>query len=745
MTAGATPSSYPLSDVTTRHAVTPAIELLVLAVAIAIGVGSYFTVRQEGDPAGLLRPEVVALLLVANLVAGIALMILLGRRIALSRAARSPVGGEGRLHVRLVLLFSVIAAVPALLVTIFASLLFQYGVQFWYSDRARGMFENAASLAQGNYQQERDRISRETVTMAGDLENILKSSSIDNSSFYRGFATQVYVRNLSEALIIERGGDGELRTLALVNPYERPIERSITSDMTRQVDQRTTPLVLKERDRIGTLTALGTQGNTYLYASRVFDPQLSVQLARGSAVLADYRQLLARARSLQLQFNAALLIVSLLIVGVAVWIALAVADRLVRPVGELVDAARRVEGGDLSARVAETPARDELGTLGNAFNSMTARLETQNTALVTANAQLDNRRALIEAVMSGVSAGVISIDAGDRTIRLINSSAQMLMGLDAPPVGRTLRDVSPELDALLDQPSREATVQTTVQGETRTFAVRIARDGTGPIITFDDITQQLTDQRRAAWADVARRIAHEIKNPLTPIQLAAERLQRRYGGKVEVGDTTFTRLTDTIVRQVSDLRRMVDEFSSFARMPKPVFREEALIDIARQTMFLHEVAHPGIRFDIRNDDPAPLLICDRRQLGQALTNIVKNAVEAVEEADKTEGSITMTLTGEAGRVVLSVTDTGVGLPLERDRIVEPYMTTRARGTGLGLAIVKKIVEEHLGTMTFADRTGGGTIVTLSFDNSLLAPFAQSDDPQTHDDDRTIAALTRNRI
>ncbi|MEH3099516.1 sensor histidine kinase [Sphingomonas adhaesiva] len=746
MTAEATPASLAVPAPATRFRVTPALELAVLSLAVGIGIGSYFIVQGEGDPAGLLAPPIVALMLVANLVAGIALLMLLGRRIARSRAARSPIGGAGRLHVRLVLLFSVVAAVPALLVTIFASLLFQYGVQFWYSDRARGMFENAASLTRTSYDQIIQRWDEATVTMADDLSAFLREQPIDSNRFPDFFGRQVYYRSLSEGALFAMNPRGGLQTLAVVNPYEIDLARLITPAAIARLNGERRSVVIVTGDRIQVFTRLPGAENIYLYAARVTDPkEMTTQTARAEAALVNYRQLLARARTLQLQFNAALLIVSLLIVGVAVWIALAVADRLVRPVGELVDAARRVEGGDLSARVPDTLERDELGTLSNAFNSMTARLHTQNTALVTAYAQLDNRRALIEAVMSGVSAGVISIDGSDRTIRLINSSAQTLLGLDESPVGRPLAEVAPALAPMLEGGAREATVQLAVHGEPRTFAVRIAQDGTGPIITFDDITQQLTDQRRAAWADVARRIAHEIKNPLTPIQLAAERLQRRYGGKVEEGDTTFGRLTDTIVRQVGDLRRMVDEFSSFARMPKPVFREESLVDIARQTMFLHEVAHPGIRFVLDHDDPGPALVCDRRQLGQALTNIVKNAVEAVEAADASEGRVTMALAQTDERVTIAVSDNGVGLPVERDRIVEPYMTTRARGTGLGLAIVKKIVEEHLGTMTFADRAGGGTIVTLSFDTAPLARLASGDDATMQDDDRALAALTRNRI
>ncbi|PTW43527.1 phospho-acceptor domain-containing protein [Sphingomonas faeni] len=305
-------------------------------------------------------------------------------------------------------------------------------------------------------------------------------------------------------------------------------------------------------------------------------------------------------------------------------------------------------------------------------------------------------------------------------------------------------DVAPELDAMLDGGDREAIVEVGQGSEVRTLAVRIARPATGPILTFDDITQQLLDQRRAAWSDVARRIAHEIKNPLTPIQLAAERLQRRYGGKIEAQDGTFSRLTDTIIRQVGDLRRMVDEFSSFARMPKPVFREESLVDAARQALFLHEVAHPAISFQLVQDDPGLTLVCDRRQIGQALTNIVKNAVEAIETRGEPGGSVTMTLTNDANTVGIAVADTGIGLPAERDRIVEPYVTTRARGTGLGLAIVKKIIEEHCGTIGFSDRPGGGTLVTMTFDAKALAALDQGASASELAGEGRLDTMTRNR-
>ncbi len=730
-------------------AVTPFVELAVLAGSVAIAIATYFIIDSDKSVQHLLSPPLVALLLVANLVPGVALLVLLGRRVAHRRAAISPIGGSGRLHVRLVALFSVIAAVPMLLVTIFASLLFQYGVEFWFSDKARQMLENTTALARVSYGQMLDRWEEATVTMADDLSNALNERQLGDADLAAVFAQQVFYRSLSEGVMFKVLPSGEIQTFALVNPYEVDLSKQISPIGIAAVRAGKRSHVTVGGDRIRTITMIPQTDRLFLYAARVTDVKVMAdQTRRADAVLADYRSLVKRSRSLQLQFNAALLFISLIIVGFAVWIALAVADRLVRPVGELVAAARRVEGGDLTARVAAPTTQDEVGTLANAFNAMTSRLQEQTSALVSANDQLDSRRALIEAVMSGVTAGVISI-GHDGVVRLMNSSASALLGVgDEAPVGQPLSTVSRDLDALRHGDSREAVIQITARGEARTLAVKITGDEDGQVLTFDDITQQLLDQRRAAWSDVARRIAHEIKNPLTPIQLAAERLQRRYGKQIAADDGTFSRLTETIVRQVGDLRRMVDEFSSFARMPKPVFREESLVDIGRQALFLHEVAHSDVRFELVHDEPPPLLVCDRRQVGQALTNIVKNAVEAIEAVEvESPRAVVLTLSQEndGRQVMISVADTGVGLPFERDRIIEPYMTTRARGTGLGLAIVKKIVEEHFGTMAFSDRDGGGTIVTMTFDAAMLATLDCGVDSDVNADaESRLSALTRNR-
>ncbi|MCP3729075.1 ATP-binding protein [Sphingomonas sp. MG17] len=729
-----------------RFTVTPILELVILGVAAGMVITTYLVISGNDGSQRLLTPPLVALLLVANLVPLVALIVLIGRRVAMQRAARSPLGGRGRLHVRLVAIFSILASVPTIFVSIVASLLFQYGVEFWYSDRARSMLENASAVAMGSFNDLKDRVGLNAEAMAIDLAQGLTEWPIDSQNFVNFLLVQTTQRELSEAAIVRQSPNGELQTLAILNPYERLIEEQVSARAIQELKAgRKTVVVEDTGGRIRALTRFPQAPDTYLYAARVVDPALLERKSRAESVVSGYKTLTERSRTLQLQFNVALLLLSLLIVGVAVWVALEIADRLVRPVGDLVKAARDVAQGDLATRVPTPKADDEIGTLATAFNRMTDRLQEQTNALVTANAQSESRRALIEAVMSGVTAGVLSIDA-ERRIRLINSSAMALLRPGEAPVGRQLAEVAPELDAVLGGEAREDIVQLISGGEARTLAVKITRDEAGQVLTFDDITQQLLDQRRAAWSDVARRIAHEIKNPLTPIQLAAERLQRRYGKKVENDDGTFAKLTDTIVRQVGDLRRMVDEFSSFARMPKPVFREESLLDIARQTLFLHEVAKPEIRFTLDHDGPAPL-VSDRRQLGQALTNLVKNAIEAVEarpesDGDGEQGLVAMTIReGDQGQLLLDIADNGIGLPAERERIVEPYMTTRSRGTGLGLAIVKKIIEEHFGTMAFADRPGGGTIVTLCFDTATLAPMAGTGG---EGDEVSPVALTRTK-
>jgi two-component system, NtrC family, nitrogen regulation sensor histidine kinase NtrY len=701
------------------------IEIGTIVGLFAVMILTYFIVTQTGTPDSPLTPEAVAALLVANLVPAMALMVLLARRLAIRRAARSGAGGRGRLHVRLVALFSAIASVPTILVVIFASLLFQGGMQFWFSDRARTVLGSAEVASQIYAEEHSERVQLDVQVMGADMVDRINRFGLTSDEFEDEFWYQTAARQLTETAILTLNSEGEIQTRIGVNLYDRPLEQRFSPDVLAQLGAGEVRAGASTADRVEAVVRLDPEAPIYLYGARAVNENAIAQIEQARTAASDYQETLERARDLQLRFNAILLLVSLAIVGLAIWIALTLADRMVRPVGQLVDAARRVTAGDLSARVPESTVNDEVATLGNAFNRMTRRLEEQTGALVAANAQIDSRRAFIEAVLSGVTAGVISVDDA-HTIRLINSSAEALLKTGGrSPVGQKLSDLAPELDHQLKAEESEEIIQIASHGEPRTLAVKAARVEGGHVLTFDDITEQLMDQRRAAWSDVARRIAHEIKNPLTPIQLAAERLQRRYGDEITSDGATFERLTATIVRQVGDLRRMVDEFSSFARMPKPVFREESVNDIARQALFLHEVAHPDIEFAFTAPDASPILVCDRRLLGQALTNVVKNGVEAIQQkrdekgAGDTPDRVAMTVSATDERLTIEIVDTGIGLPVERDRLTEPYMTTRAKGTGLGLAIVKKIVEEHFGQIAFDDAPDGGTRVRLTFDIEML--------------------------
>ncbi len=727
-------------------------EYYTLAIIISVAIATYIFVTGDAQSERLLTPALVAAIMVVNLVPAMALIVLIGSRVARARAVRSMAGGNGRLHVRLVALFSLIAAAPTLLVVIFASLLFQFGVDFWFSDRSRGMFENAANLAEGYYQENQRQVGANTYAMATDLGKQLSLVPIDSPAFSNYYLQQVVVRSLNESAIIEIGRDGVARTATAINPDDRAAEARLGSAMVGRLDAGEDVVVVRQPTRIEAAARLPGTDRAYVYASRDTNVPGFQQSARASAVLADYNSLFDRSQQLQLQFNGALYLGSLLLLALAVIAAIVVADRIVRPLGTLIGATRTAAGGDLSVRVTPPARDDEIAVLTRAFNRMTEQLQGQTGALVSVNEQLEARRSFIEAVLSGVSSAVVSVDA-DHRILLANAAAERLICQSAECLtGQPLDDVAPELARLLISDEREAIVQLSRKdAEPATLAAKAVAQGDGFVLSFEDITQQLLDQRRAAWSDVARRIAHEIKNPLTPIQLAAERLQRRFGDKVEGDSATFRKLTDTVIRQVHDMRRMVDEFSSFARMPKPTFGVEDVRDILRQTVFLFEVAKPDIAFAVKTPAEIEPLVCDRRLLSQAMTNIVKNAVEAIEEKYKNSdapvtGHVAAELfSGADGEIVIRVSDDGIGLPEARDAIAEPYMTTRQGGTGLGLAIVKKIVEQHYGELEFSDNPAGqGTCVTLTLHPDRLRPLAGKGGEQGMGHSESVPGRIRNR-
>ena len=700
-------------------------EIAAVAAFLIMTAVTAYAVSAQSERGQLMPSNLTATLLVGTLVPAMGILVLLGRRLALKRSAE--LAGGGGMHVRLVFFFSMIAAVPTLLVVVFASFLFQSGVEFWFSDNSRGLLENANKLARGYSEQVRRDMEYETLAMSADLRDEMTRTPVATDKFQEAYLFQVLQRKINESTILQKNADGTLQKVAFTRG-EAPLSE-ISSDAIRQLDRGEEIVSNAKADSIQAVTPIDRRNGIYLFTLRKSDLLSSSQ---ASNIVRAYDQLTKRARVQQLQFNVTLFVVSLILLGLSVWFALRFADRQVKPLYDLVDAARQVGSGNFSMRVEGRTGADEIGLLNRAFNRMTQQLERQTQALVGANQQLDERRAFIEAVLDSVTAGVVST-APDGTILLVNGSAmKLLLDKEAQsPVGRNLTEIAPQLAGLAESGRQGGVVQYARGSDLLTLAVKSTREPSGFVITFEDITRQLLDQRQAAWSDVARRIAHEIKNPLTPIQLATERLKRRYTKLVTADAELFEELTGTIIRQVGDLRRMVDEFSSFARLPKPVFRGEDPIDLARQALFLQEVARPDINFAFSADPDIGIIACDRHQFGQAMTNVLKNAVEAVEARQKTadtdyRGRISVTLTGSSEDVVVAIADNGIGLPQDRERIVEPYVTTREKGTGLGLAIVNKIVEEHGGEMSFAPGDVDGAVVCLRFARDPLSTQAKSE-------------------
>lgn len=710
-----------------------AMEVLSIVAFLAMTATTWVALNGSGDKRQLLPSNLTASLLVGTLVPAMAILVLLGRRMALRRAAEN-IGGTGRMHVRLVFIFSLIAAIPTLLVVVFASWLFQSGVEFWFSDSSRGLLENANKLARGYYEQTLRDVGYESVAMAQDSRDTLAVYPVASREFQAFLADQVLRRNLSVAALIQIDANGNQRTPIIVDPDGKSENNRIGQDVLTRLDKGEPYVVSARANRIVAATPIERASGVYLLVIRSSDLLSLSQGERAENIVQAYEVLTTRARVLQLRFNVALFVASLALVGLAVWFALRFADRQVAPLYELVDAARRVGAGNYALRLEGRTGADEIGLLNRAFNRMTGQIDKQTQALLGANRQLHERRLFIEAVLESVTSGIVSLDA-QGGILLMNSTAQKLLTerSGAVPEGMPIADLAPAIAAMVEQGSAGGLVQYNRGGDLLTLAVKTSRDATGYVITFEDITRQLLDQRTAAWSDVARRIAHEIKNPLTPIQLATERLSRRYRKQITDNPELFEDLTRTIIRQVGDLRKMVDEFSSFARLPKPVFRAEDPVALTRQALFLQEVARPDIDFRFSSDRDIGTIDCDRHQFGQAMTNVLKNAVEAIEAKLKDaetrgsgqdyRGAVTVEVVDEERAILVRISDNGIGLSQDKERLIEPYVTTREKGTGLGLAIVNKIIEEHGGEMTFTPAQGGGTTVTMRFAHDPLAQDA----------------------
>ncbi|HZD25356.1 MAG TPA: PAS domain-containing sensor histidine kinase, partial [Alphaproteobacteria bacterium] len=715
---------------------------LALGLAVAASASSLATYAAWSGTAPLTPdPGLILSLLILDLALLLALGAVVARQLVRLWVERRSGSAGSRLHTRMVAMFSLVSVTPAILVAVFSALFFYFGVQSWFSERVRTAVEESLAVARSYVDEHRNTIRADILAMARDVNHAAPQLLRSSEGFNRFLSAQTAIRGLSEATVFDSSGRILARTtLSLAAAFDDvplgAIDRATSGDVVIFGGP--------DDDQVRALVRLDRPIGGYLYVGRFVDPTVLNHVERTREVVSEYKALEGARSDIQLTSALIYIVVALLLLVVAVWLGLVFASRLVRPIRQLVETAEQVRLGDLSARVAEGDGEDEIGTLSRAFNRMTSQLEHQRAELVEANRQMDLRRRFTEAVLAGVSAGVMGLD-GEGRITLPNRSAAQLLETEFDQlVGRRFAEVVPEMAPLLAQAGSrahrvvEGQVSLVRKGRRRTFVVRVSADRMGSdregfVVTFDDVTELMTAQRTAAWADVARRIAHEIKNPLTPIQLSAERLKRKYLKEVQSEPQVFIQCTDTIIRQVGDIGRMVDEFSAFARMPAAVLKPEDLGEIVRQATFPQQFARSDIDYLLSLPEAPVVVRCDARHVGQVLTNLLQNAVDAIDGraappdgAPLPRGRIEVRLEPSEGEAVLEIVDNGKGLPAEdRERLTEPYVTTREKGTGLGLAIVNKIAEEHGWRLRLEDAPGGGACISLAMETLDTADVAEA--------------------
>jgi two-component system nitrogen regulation sensor histidine kinase NtrY len=676
--------------------------------------------------------QVVVSVLAVDALASLLLIGVIGREIWNIMQARRRGRAGARLHVRIIGLFSVVAAVPAVLVAIVASITLDRGLAPWFSSRIQSVIENSLTVAQVYFNEHGQMLRSELTAMSFDVTRAKPLFDSDRERFRQFLTGQARVRGMpltlmvhSDLSVVEKA---DIEGVGDIGPPSASGALASVGENEPQV------ALFLETKSIAAVVKLRGYEDTYLYVARPLDPRVIAQLQATQESVAEFANLEQRRVGVQIAFALMYTVIALIVLLSAVWIGLNFANRLVAPIRRLIDAANLVSKGNLYVQVPVRRGEGDLSHLGETFNTMTQELRTQRDDLMRARDVIDSRRRFTEAVLAGASAGIIGVDA-EGEISILNRSAEKLIAqTEADLVGHNLVDVMPELEPLFTE--ARTGVHRLVQGQItinremreRNLSVRVTTEQSadhhaGYVVTLDDITDLVTAQRTSAWADIARRIAHEIKNPLTPIQLSAERLKRKYSKVIVEDKAIFEQCTDTIVRQVDDIKRMVDEFSRFARMPKPVITSEDVADTARQVVFLQRVGSPDIEIEIETEEEHMPAKFDRRLISQGLTNIVKNATEAIAAVPPEElgrGKISVSVKRDGNDIVIDVIDNGTGLPKEnRNRLLEPYVTTREKGTGLGLAIVGRILEEHGGRMELFDAPevasgGRGAWVSLRF-------------------------------
>jgi two-component system, NtrC family, nitrogen regulation sensor histidine kinase NtrY len=706
-----------------------------LSIALVIGaIGSgamTYAVLTGAGPVSP-SPRVILFLLFVNLVLVMVLGAIIARRLVHLWVARRAGSAGSRLQVRMVVLFSILAVVPTIFVGLFSGLYFHLGLEAWFSDHVRTVLQESVQASEVYIEEHRKVVRADVLAMANDLNRLSPDVAAGRVNLAEIVATQAALRSLTEAVVFNSSGQILAKTrfsfgVGIDTLPDGALKQAATGDVVI--------LTSDSEDRVRALVNLDRYIDGYLFVGRFVDSRVLGHAARAGAAMEEYEEREGARSEIEITFTLIFMVVGILVLLAAVWLGLWFSNLMVAPVGRLVSAVERVRAGDYSSRVDEGREDDEIATLSRAFNRMTDQIESQQNELTEANTQLDLRRRFTEAVLSGVTAGVIGVDSKG-IINLPNSSAIELVGAPANElIGHRFDEAIPEMGPLLEEArrlrGRTARSQVTLErnGVSRDLLVRVVaqwsrRGAGGYVVTFDDLTDLLVAQRRAAWGDIARRIAHEIKNPLTPIQLSAERLRRKYKGEVRSDPDVFDQCTDTIIRQVTDIGRMVDEFTEFVRMPGAEFHNEDVSDLVRQAVFLQQVAHPSIEFDIVAPETTVVVPCDGRQVLRALTNLTKNAAESLtgrrSDSDGAGGHVEIELIERPEDVVIEIRDNGPGFPSAlRDRLTEPYVTTRTKGTGLGLAIVQKVMEEHHGTLELTDRPEGGALARLTFIRNLV--------------------------
>ena len=693
--------------------------------AVVTVLAVFLTATTPGASPTLPASRAMLVVLVLNLALILCLAGAAGWR-ALKLFAPGSKDAGVRLHRRFVGLFALAAVLPAIIVALFFGLLVTRDMENWFSSRVRTVVDNAATVARSYLRDQERQVGQNVGPMARDLNRPDVAAMLSSHRLmFSALLNQAVENDFSAVYIIDSAG----RVLARAEsagaaPFSAP------PPATLQRAARIGELETREptdSDLFRAVYHLSGYRDAFLYVTRSMDPTILGQLRRSEAAVIAYRDAENGRARIQIIFALSYVSTALLVLVGAVWVGMAAASQISTPVARLVVAADRVAGGDLNARVEIDRDPEEIAVLSRAFNRMTSDLQTQQRALKTASEDAVERSRFIETVLSGVSAGVIGLDSEGR-ISAVNERALELLDLSPiSAVGRSLVEATPELEAVAARAAmsgQDAEAEVDIVRDAKTHRLRVRASGRpdGLVLTFDDITRLVTAQRNAAWRDVARRIAHEIKNPLTPIQLSAERLRKKYRADITHDIETFDRCTDTIVRQVGDIGRMVDEFSAFARMPEPKFAEDDAAELLRQAVFAQRVAYPDIFVEMEEPPAAPGFVCDSRMVGQALTNILKNAGEAVAAHKVNEpdlkGRLIARLVLDGKATTFEVEDNGVGLPnRDRERLTEPYVTTREKGTGLGLAIVKRILEEHGGELMLTDaRHTPGARAILRFPN-----------------------------